>query len=513
MNFTVAELILYVLMRCGIPTAAFGHCGIGKSSLPLQLVRRRRKELGQPYKHLTITSRNASNINNNPDHYGYWQWDIPISEKDEAIGYGVTINLLDMAFNYALQSGDANLGPRADKILETLRKQYWKRFPENEGRDIFVTYVRNYRFIPPPSHRGGGVHALEELNRDQSGLRGPVCQMGLAGGFLDHVQPPGVWLYASMNPPDGEYEVTPLDDAMMDRFAVISVHSDIDSWTKWAIQCELEQSLIEAVIANQVEAFNPHDKGFELPRRLCTSRSLGDLNEVFKFCRGDEGKKLGLDDNKPHLMQLALSIVGESAGTLLTNFILNPDRESAIPAIDVLNEYGWEPGKGGWDDHYDGLDHREPVTDKEKEEHKQGTFQPGPNNSGITLSDTRKKVRMMVNGDTEQMGRMNLTSFNLLDWLGKLSDRIKKNDTPSDRDFHQWMNFCLYANDLPDDARAGLVVNHTTMTQYRGILQKFKTMADSRNEPLHDDMIWRAHAEIKKGVDEEEEKIEQREAA
>jgi hypothetical protein len=501
-NFINAEMVLYVLMRCLIPTAVFGYHGIGKSSLPWQLLRRRRKELGQPYETITMTSKGAMGFQNKNGLMGCFQADIPVMEKDEIIGFGETINLKAMAWDYALRLGDGQVRQRARTMLEELRKDWWKDYPETEGRDIFVIYCRNHRFIPPPNHEGGCIWAIEELNRDQSGLRGPICQIGLAGGFLDYTLPKDTWMYASMNPPDGDYEVTPLDAAMMNRFALIKVRSDIDSWVEWAVKSGVGWDVIESVITNEAQVFNPHEKNFELPRRDCASRNIGDLTKVVRFMGSDEGLKLNMPPDL--VLETISSIVGETAGVLINNDLNNPNRERAIPGKDILDGYGWEPRRGGWDDYYDGIDHS---NDKE----------PGKDNSSLVMSSTRARVRAIsgVNDNDKKLnlGMLGLTNQSLTLWLTELNDKIGKSGRPSDGDFKRWMNFCLYANDLPDDFRAGLLVNHTMTTTVRKTIEKLSEMAYDREEDMNDALMHRGHMELGSKLKEEEAKLAEDKAA
>lgn len=103
---------------------------------------------------------------------------------------------------------------------------------------IGLPVVANGRtsYAPPttlPSD-GAGILLLEELNRAERYIRQPVLQLLSARRLNEYVLPDGWSVVAAINPPDCEYDVEPLDTALLDRFLRLRVRADRDVWIDWA---------------------------------------------------------------------------------------------------------------------------------------------------------------------------------------------------------------------------------------------------------------------------------------
>lgn len=457
MNFTLAEKILYVLMRCLIPAAILGQHGIGKTSLGMQLARRRRKELRQNYKDIGLSSIGMK-FKNDDKVFGFWPLDIQITEKDELIGWGVHTDLRKMAFEAALKDGTKDIASRSAKILAELKKLY------ETDREIFVEYVRGSRFLPPAGHNGGGIWFPDELNRDKTGVAGPVAQIALTGGFLDYELPEDVWVMTSMNPPGDDYDVSELDSAMMSRFAVFAVRSDINTWTNWALEAGLDRNLIATVGTNASRVFNPHDKVINIPNRDCTSRLIQNLNTVRNFLATDEGIALAFE--KEEEVNLYNAVVGESAGPIFYADFANPDRERPVPARDILDSYGWSQDHNdrSWDGHY-GL-------------------------ADAKLSPVRARVKAMIpkegdKGGKLEAGLLNVTSSELARWVSDMHAGLSNKRDFSEKDFRGWMNLVLYARDLaegPTDLARGLITHPKLKAAQEVIVEMSKRQEDLQQE-------------------------------
>ncbi len=55
----------------------------------------------------------------------------------------------------------------------------------------------------------------------------------------------------AINPPDGSYQVTPLDRALLDRMVVIQVESDAECWSRYARQADFDLSVRQFVGTHQ----------------------------------------------------------------------------------------------------------------------------------------------------------------------------------------------------------------------------------------------------------------------
>jgi hypothetical protein len=55
----------------------------------------------------------------------------------------------------------------------------------------------------------------------------------------------------AINPPDGSYQVAPLDRALLDRMVVIQVETDADCWSRYAHDRNLDAQVRQFITANQ----------------------------------------------------------------------------------------------------------------------------------------------------------------------------------------------------------------------------------------------------------------------
>jgi hypothetical protein len=55
----------------------------------------------------------------------------------------------------------------------------------------------------------------------------------------------------AINPPDGTYQVTPLDRALLDRMVVLQVESDAECWARYAHQADFNADVRQFIAANQ----------------------------------------------------------------------------------------------------------------------------------------------------------------------------------------------------------------------------------------------------------------------
>ena len=55
----------------------------------------------------------------------------------------------------------------------------------------------------------------------------------------------------AINPPDGSYQVVPLDRALLDRMVVLQVESDVDCWTQHARQENYDEQVQQFILGNR----------------------------------------------------------------------------------------------------------------------------------------------------------------------------------------------------------------------------------------------------------------------
>ncbi len=108
------------------------------------------------------------------------------------------------------------------------------------------------RFAPPswaPKVDGPGILLLDDVNRaDDRILRG-IMQL-LQFYELVSWQLPRNWLIVlTANPDGGDYSVTPMDDAMLNRMLHVTMTFDAVTWAKWAEKAGIDERGINFVLA------------------------------------------------------------------------------------------------------------------------------------------------------------------------------------------------------------------------------------------------------------------------
>lgn len=106
-------------------------------------------------------------------------------------------------------------------------------------------------YSPPewvPKEVGPGILLLDDINRaDDRILRG-VMQL-LQNFELQSWKLPAKWqIVATANPDDGDYSVTPMDDAMLTRLMHISLKFDAIAWATWAQSAGIDKRGINFVL-------------------------------------------------------------------------------------------------------------------------------------------------------------------------------------------------------------------------------------------------------------------------
>ena len=106
-------------------------------------------------------------------------------------------------------------------------------------------------YSPPewvPKEEGPGILLLDDINRaDDRMLRG-VMQLLQNFEMLSWKLPPKWQIVATANPDNGEYSVTPMDDAMLTRMMHITLHFDVKIWSEWAQSSGLDPRGIDFIL-------------------------------------------------------------------------------------------------------------------------------------------------------------------------------------------------------------------------------------------------------------------------
>lgn len=130
-------------------------------------------------------------------------------------------------------------------LMESVDLLGMPRF-ENVGDQVVTAYA------PPAKlpREGEGILLLEELNRCMRSTRAPALQLLTRRELHEYTLPHGWQVCACINPEGGDYEVEPLDPALLSRFLRVSVRADPPSWLRWAAANDLHPAIISYVQAS-----------------------------------------------------------------------------------------------------------------------------------------------------------------------------------------------------------------------------------------------------------------------
>lgn len=154
---------------------------------------------------------------------------------------------------------------------------------------------------------------LDEINRAHRSIRNAIMQLLIDRRIHNHILPEGVWIMATMNPPDEEYDQADLitDPAFISRFFVLHVSPTVEEWKEWAKINGVDRSVIE-FIGNYPEFLyvnSPMSLRVELKP---SPRSWYKLSNVLRLLSEEEIARYGYT--------LASAIVGPEAAKAFIEF-------------------------------------------------------------------------------------------------------------------------------------------------------------------------------------------------
>jgi hypothetical protein len=108
------------------------------------------------------------------------------------------------------------------------------------------------RFAPPdwaPRQEGPGILLLDDVNRaDDRILRG-IMQLLQFYELVAWKLPPQWLIVLTANPDGGDYSVTPMDEAMLNRMLHVTMEFDVKAWARWAERAGVDSRGIHFVMA------------------------------------------------------------------------------------------------------------------------------------------------------------------------------------------------------------------------------------------------------------------------
>lgn len=175
------------------------------------------------------------------------------------------------------------------------------------------------------------VLLLDEFNRCNQDILNAALQLILDNRLHNHVLPriggKPTLIIASINPPNGDYQVQEFDPALLDRFLELEVEPDLSAWVKWARENNVNKTVIEFLVANPKKFhFTPEDMSKGTSARTWT--------RISKYI------DLMQDSNRNPDVNYVKGTVGPATAALFLNYYSN--RKSMVSLEDLEDAIGKE---------------------------------------------------------------------------------------------------------------------------------------------------------------------------
>lgn len=195
------------------------------------------------------------------------------------------------------------------------------------------------RFCPPDwfmqACQSPRIIFLDEINRATPEVMQAAFQVVLdyeLNGFKLHED---TRVYAAVNPDQGNYAVNGMDDALLDRFAVIELQPTAEDWFDWASgkgpgKGDIMPQIVQFLKKNRDYLDPPENTQ---PGKVYQSRRSWHMLDTAL-------RHAGLQDNYEKndlFFALALARVGAEAATSFVDFVATMDRQ--VSAVDILNKW------------------------------------------------------------------------------------------------------------------------------------------------------------------------------
>ena len=174
-------------------------------------------------------------------------------------------------------------------------------------------------------YRPEGLLVLEELNRVPSDTVSVLYPMLLERKINGHALAEGWRIGVTMNPDTMNYAVGVLDDAMIDRFISIELHTNLDDYTAYSLEnepCESVLAFLHASPESLLITRNAADS-----TALCkapTPRGWTRVQELMNRCELD----------KRIMIELVSGIIGPEVAMEFFSYIADP--EFSVPSTEML---------------------------------------------------------------------------------------------------------------------------------------------------------------------------------
>jgi MoxR-like ATPase len=148
---------------------------------------------------------------------------------------------------------------------------------------------------------------LDELNRARLDVRQSALQLVLNKQIHQHHLPAGTLVIAAINPEDGDYQVSELDEALKDRFVTFTLKPDAEEWINWAKNNDVNQTVVSFILDNHDKLWLKTENEDNHP----TPRSWKKLSD---FLHVLEAEKIDKDEKDLIMHSFVCGKIGNTVG-------------------------------------------------------------------------------------------------------------------------------------------------------------------------------------------------------
>jgi AAA domain (dynein-related subfamily) len=146
-----------------------------------------------------------------------------------------------------------------------------------------------------PSNPGPGILLIDDLNRaDDRILRG-LMQLLQRRALLSWQLPAGWQIVCTANPDNGDYSVTPLDEAMLSRLLHVTLRFDPQEWALWARKNGVHPTGIQFLLSRSEDAYKANPRAWTQFFAAYAQAPAGDLDLILYLAMGIVGEKAAAD--------------------------------------------------------------------------------------------------------------------------------------------------------------------------------------------------------------------------
>ena len=154
---------------------------------------------------------------------------------------------------------------------------------------------------------------LDELNRARLDVRQTSLQLCLSKQIHQHKLPANTLVVAAINPEDGDYQVSELDEALKDRFVTFTLKPDVEEWIDWAKNNDVHRNVISFVLDNPDKIWIKIENDDNQP----TPRSWKMVSDFLKVL---EKENFAKDENKMIMQTFVSGKIGRTVGSQFVTF-------------------------------------------------------------------------------------------------------------------------------------------------------------------------------------------------